>query len=128
MKRLFFFLLVVLAMAGCRSTHDIERVYVHDSIYTTQIRYDSIDRWHTHYEYVKGDTVYVLDSVYRDRWHTRLDTLVKIQTDTVTVEKEVIVEKKKVVLFPAFFLIALFIVGFIYFLYKDENHEDKDIM
>lgn len=127
MKRLFFFLLVMLAMASCRSTHDIERVYIHDSIYTTQIRYDSIDRWHTHYEYMKGDTVYVLDSVYRDRWHTRLDTLVKVQTDTVTVEKEVIVEKKKVVLFPAFLILALFAVGCIYFFYKDENENDDKV-
>lgn len=58
--------------------------YRHDSVY--------IDRWHT--RYVQGDTVFVRDSVWRDRFRTIRDTLRISMTDTIYQQVEVPVIQK----------------------------------
>lgn len=86
-----------LAFAGCKvsapavvgGTHEqtrdsIRTEYIHDSTY--------IDRWHT--RYVKGDTVFIHDSI--DRWHDRFvyihDSIDNSRIDSIPVIVEV--EKK----------------------------------
>lgn len=77
---------ILLAFVGCRAqrtttlpepnAHNRDSVrieYRHDSIYT--------DRWHT--QYVKGDTVYIHDSIWRDRFLKIHDTLRINNTDTI---------------------------------------------
>lgn len=78
--------IILLAMVSCRAqytptlpeqnTHNRDSVrieYRHDSIYT--------DRWHT--QYVKGDTVYIHDSIWRDRFQKIHDTTRIHHTDTI---------------------------------------------
>lgn len=49
---------------GCKTTQYVPVPYPE---YHTEWKHDSIDRWHYHKEYVKGDYVYVHDSVFIDR-------------------------------------------------------------
>lgn len=54
-----------------------------DSIVTkTEVRFDSIyiDRYHT--KEIKGDTIYIHDSIFQDRWHKaeKADTIYKKET------------------------------------------------
>ena len=35
--------------------------------YRDSIVHDSVDRWHTHYEFLRGDTLHLIDTFYRDR-------------------------------------------------------------
>ena len=87
---------IILAFVGCkapgvtsggmhRQAHDSVRTeYIHDSVY--------VDRWHK--QYVKGDTVYIHDSI--DRWRDRKvyihDSIDNSRIDTVYQPIEV--EKK----------------------------------
>lgn len=76
MKLKFFFICIVLSvclLSGCRHVEYVavpEVRYVH----STDTVHDSIDRWHTHYEYLKGDTLHSIDTFYRDRWHWERST------------------------------------------------------
>lgn len=74
MKWVFLFALVF-ALGGCKSIREVEKpVYIHDTTTAYRELHDStfIDRWHT--EYVKGDTVYRVDSVYGWRYVYKRDT------------------------------------------------------
>lgn len=89
-------MMTLLAFVGCkapgvtsggmhRQAHDSVRVeYIHDSVY--------VDRWHK--QYVKGDTVYIHDSI--DRWREHKvyihDSIDNSRIDTVYQPIEV--EKK----------------------------------
>lgn len=68
--------------------------YIHDTTIKTTIAYDSIDRWHTHYEYVSGDTIRCVDTFYCDRWHQLRDTTKMVEVQYRDVEREVAVEKE----------------------------------
>ena len=95
MKRnIIILLLMLLAMAGCKqqqlpilptnsAQRDSVRIEIqHDSVY--------IDRWHS--IYTKGDTVYIHDSIFRDRWKFRHDSIYFASTDTIY--QQVVVEKQ----------------------------------
>lgn len=110
MRQLAVVLLAMAVLAGCRSTHDIERVYVHDTLYATLVQYDSVDRWHTHYEYLKGDTILIRDSFYLYKWKVQHDTLNHVDIEYKDVEKEVLVEKKRYVWWPGA-VVALLCMG-----------------
>lgn len=91
---IIFFLCLVLAMVGCKtqplpviptnnSQRDSVRIeYKYDSIY--------IDRWHN--IYTKGDTVFVHDSIFRDRWRYKHDSIYFASVDTIY--QQITVEKK----------------------------------
>ena len=90
MKTGSIFLLYLLALfcllCGCRQTQYVPVVTIlHDSIYLTQMQRDSILRYDSVYVADKGDTVWLekYKYLYRDRW--RVDTLVSVRTDTVSV-------------------------------------------
>lgn len=76
-KFFFFIILCLSCLTACRH---VEYVAVPEVRYvnsTDTIR-DSIDRWHTHYEYLRGDSVRIVDTFYCDRWHLErhTDTLI----------------------------------------------------
>lgn len=110
-----FVLLAVAALlvGGCASTKEVEHVYHHDTVYSNSVVHDSVDRWHTHYEYLRGDTLHVIDTFWRDRWHIAHDTAYKTVVDVQTRDVEKIVEKK--VWWPLWVAIGL-IVGFVAFI------------
>ena len=80
------FVLAVLSLAACKQVQyvPVETVRL-DSIYLTQTLRDSIVRYDSVYVADKGDTVWLekYKYLYRDRW--RVDTLVSVRTDTVSV-------------------------------------------
>lgn len=90
MKTGSIFLLYLLALfcllCGCRQMQYVPVVTVlHDSVYVVQTHRDSILRYDSIYVRDAGDTVWLekYKYLYRDRW--RVDTLVSVRTDTVSV-------------------------------------------
>lgn len=55
-------MLITLTLSGCKQVKYIDRV---ETIYKTDtlIKVDSVDRYVSHYEYVYGDTVKLVDSI-----------------------------------------------------------------
>lgn len=104
--------IAALLVGGCSSTKEVEHVYHHDTVYHNSVVHDSVDRWHTHYEYLRGDTLHMIDTFYRDRWHVAHDTAYKTVVDVQTREVEKVIEKK--VWWPLWVAIGL-IVGFVAF-------------
>ena len=83
---LLYVLAVFTMLCGCRQMQYVPVVTVlHDSVYVVQTHRDSILRYDSVYVADKGDTVWLekYKYVYRDRW--RVDTLVSVRTDTVSV-------------------------------------------
>ena len=62
----FIFLSCVLLCAGCRHVQYVAVPSVRTE-YRDSIVHDSVDRWHTHYEFLRGDTLHLIDTFYRDR-------------------------------------------------------------
>ena len=65
-KYFFIFLSCVLLCAGCRHVQYVAVPSVRTE-YHNSIMHDSVDRWHTHYEFLQGDTLHLIDTFYRDR-------------------------------------------------------------
>lgn len=67
MSKYFFIPLFLLCLcAGCRHVQYVAVPSVHTQ-YRDSIVHDSVDRWHTHYEFLRGDTLLLVDTFYRDR-------------------------------------------------------------
>ena len=67
MSKYFFIILsCVLLCAGCRHVQYVAVPSVRTE-YHNSIMHDSVDRWHTHYEFLRGDTLHLIDTFYRDR-------------------------------------------------------------
>lgn len=66
--RTYFFIILscVLLCAGCRHVQYVAVPSVRTE-YHNSIMHDSVDRWHTHYEFLQGDTLHLIDTFYRDR-------------------------------------------------------------
>lgn len=98
-KGLILLVVMIQVLTGCsRKTVAPVVVPVHDTVYQNTVQHDSIftDRWHTHYEYLKGDTVHLVDTFYTDRWRSRVvhDTTYISQDLPVPYKVEVEVEKE----------------------------------
>lgn len=91
---------IMFMCCGCRGVKEVEHIYHHDTVYSNSVVYDSVDRWHTHYEFIKGDTLHMIDTFYRDRWHIAHDTAYKTVVDVQTRDVEKVVEKKVYVWWP----------------------------
>ena len=65
-KYFFIFLSCVLLCAGCRHVQYVAVPSVRTE-YRDSLVHDSVDRWHTHYEFLRGDTLHLIDTFYRDR-------------------------------------------------------------
>lgn len=106
-------IICILLLGGCASHKEVEYIHTHDTVYQNKVVHDSVDRWHTHYEFVQGDTKYVYDTFYCDKWHLKVDTLINTEIVTLPPEKEYVeVEKKVYVWWP-----VLVAIGAIFVLY-----------
>lgn len=118
----FVVLMAIVAMClplgGCSTPKEVVYINTHDTIYQNKVIHDSVDRWHTHYEYIKGDTLHSIDTFYQDRWHLRTDTLYKtdVITETKTEVKEV--EKKVYVWWPCFVILGAPVALFLWWWIK----------
>lgn len=104
------FVIVVAIMVmccSCANTKEVEHVYHHDTVYSNSVVHDSVDRWYTHYEFVKGDTLHMIDTFYRDRWHIAHDTAYKTVVDVQTRDVEKVVEKKVYVWWPCWVVLGI---------------------
>lgn len=132
MKQNKFLLLLLLLLTSCGSQREVEHVWHHDTVAVHSVVHDSVDRWHTHYEYVRGDTLHVIDTFYRDRWHVAHDTAYKTVVDVQTNEVEKIVEKKVYVLWPLWVALGLIggVVGLCllgrWWLCREERREEEE--
>lgn len=98
-KGLILLVVMIPVLTGCsRKTVAPVVVPVHDTVYQNTVQHDSIftDRWHTHYEYIKGDTLHTIDTFYTDRWRSKEvhDTTYISNDVPVPYEVKVEVEKK----------------------------------
>ncbi len=98
-KGLILLVVMIPVLTGCsRKTVAPVVVPVHDTVYQNTVQHDSIftDRWHTHYEYIKGDTLHMIDTFYTDRWRSKEvhDTTYISNDVPVPYEVKVEVEKK----------------------------------
>lgn len=122
--RAIIIIMAALLMVGCKTTQTIveKPVYIHDTTRSVRVERDSVyvDRWHT--IEVKGDTVYVTDSVWVVRYFRTTDTAYKYIEKPVNVEVTKIQEVMKPLGFWRKLLIYngifwLLVVG-VYFGYK----------
>jgi len=109
---------ILVMCCSCSTPREIEHVYHHDTVYSNSVVHDSVDRWHTHYELVKGDTLHMIDTFYRDRWHIAHDTAYKTVVDVQTRDVEKVVEKKVYVWWPSLIIIVLCVAGFCFYKIK----------
>lgn len=95
--RAIIIIMTALLMVGCKTTQTIveKPVYIHDTTQSVRVERDSVyvDRWHT--IEVKGDTVYVTDSVWVVRYFRTTDTAYKYIEKPVNVEVTKIQEVTK---------------------------------
>lgn len=109
---------ILVMCCSCSTPREIEHVYHHDTVYSNSVVHDSVDRWHTHYEFIKGDTLHMIDTFYRDRWHVAHDTAYKTVVDVQTRDVEKVVEKKVYVWWPSLIIIVLCVAGFCFYKIK----------
>ena len=115
MKTILTAILAIILLSGCRTT--TETVYVDREVTKWRERIDSVYIHNTDTVRIekKGDTIYntTTRTKYRDRIKIERDTVEKVLIKT---EKETITKTEiKRVYWPAFALLALFIVLFILF-------------
>ena len=100
MPKCFKILLILAILANfssCRTVRVVEQVPVeiHDTLHTERVRVDSVEvtKWHT--EYMQGDTLRLVDSIYIRQTSYKHDTIREIQEKPVEVEKVIEVERKQ---------------------------------
>ena len=98
---------IMFMCCSCSTPREIEHVYHHDTVYSNSVVHDSVDRWHTHYEYLRGDTLHVIDTFWRDRWHVAHDTAYKTVVDVQTRDVEKVVERKVYVWWPCWVVLGI---------------------
>lgn len=120
--------IAALLVGGCASTKEVEHVYHHDTVYSNSVVHDSVDRWHTHYEFVKGDTLHMIDTFWRDRWHIAHDTAYKTVVDVQTQEVVKVEVQKKYIWWPLWVALGIVavIVGGWYCLRRELNRMEKE--
>lgn len=97
-KYLLIIAIIAACLASCRSVRTIaveKPIYIHDTLSVERVRVDSVEvtKWHT--EYMQGDTVRLIDSVYIRQTSYKHDTIREIQEKPVEVEKVIEVERKQ---------------------------------
>lgn len=98
-KRTILILALCLIFVGCKTiTYVPTEKIVHDSIYITHTRIDSIKEIDSVFvnQYLKGDTIFVEKNkyVYRYKDKLMLDTIYQTHTDSVTITNTIEVEKE----------------------------------
>lgn len=96
--KLLLLAMLVVFTASCRSVRTIaveKPIYIHDTLSVERVRVDSVEVTKWHNEYMQGDTVRLVDSVYIRQISYKHDTIREIQEKPVEVEKIVEVERKQ---------------------------------
>ena len=101
-----------------QGTRPFAWIHANGTVYSNSVVHDSVDRWHTHYEFIKGDTLHMIDTFYRDRWHVAHDTAYKTVVDVQTRDVEKVVEKKVYVWWPSLIIIVSCVAGFCFYKIK----------
>ena len=113
-KIIVTFLIVTIFSSSCHQPKEVVRIdYQHDTITKIERLVDSVDRWHTHYEYLQGDTIRLVDTFYLAKWHTHTDTLHVTDTRYKEIDKPVEVVKYRVPLWCWLSLLAILAVIFV---------------
>lgn len=95
MKKLIYVFVFVFVLAGCgtaRQIQVVERVS-RDTLYMSNVQYDSIYVFQDHLTDRSRDTVYVKDVQYEYKYKFLRDTVYRTQIDTIPVIKTVEVVK-----------------------------------
>ena len=97
-KQILLIAIIAACSVSCRSvrTFTVDKpIYIHDTLHTESVRVDSVEvtKWHT--EYMQGDTVRLVDSVFIRQTSYKHDTIREIQEKPVEIEKVVEVERKQ---------------------------------
>ncbi len=95
MKRTVILLAGCMAISGCGTTRQIQVVerVSRDTLYLSNVQYDSIYVYQDHLTDRSRDTVYVKDVQYEYKYKLLRDTVYKVQIDTIPVIREVEVVK-----------------------------------
>ena len=131
-------IILVLVCCSCGSTKAIQmvpletskEVSIHDTIYLSNVQYDSIYVSRDHFTDRSRDTVYIKDSILEFRYRLLRDTVYKVQHDSIPYEVRV-VETKEIARPLTFFdrlsracfylLLGALLVLFLIFLFKLKN-------
>lgn len=76
-------LIAVSVLSSCRTPQTIIQHHT-DTLRVETIRYDSIDRHHTHIIRQQGDTLHLIDSIFIDHYHTLYRDSIHLVHDTTT--------------------------------------------
>lgn len=96
MKKLVFVLVLVLVLTGCASTRmttQLVHEVSHDTLYLSNVQYDSIYVYQDHLTDRSRDTIYVKDVQYEYKYKLLRDTIYRVQIDSIPVIREVEVVK-----------------------------------
>ena len=95
MKNLLFALSIALMAAGCgtvKQVQIVERVS-RDTLYLSNVQYDSIYVYQDHLTDRSRDTIYIRDVQYEYKYKLLRDTVYRVQVDTIPIIREVEVVK-----------------------------------
>lgn len=95
MKKLIYVFVFVFVLAGCgtaRQIQVVERVS-RDTLYLSNVQYDSVYVYQDHLTDRSRDTIYVKDVQYEYKYKFLRDTIYHTQIDTIPVIREVEVVK-----------------------------------
>ena len=97
MKKFSFLIVIVIVivLTGCASTRQIQvvREISRDTLYLSNVQYDSIYVYQDHLTDRSRDTIYIRDVQYEYKYKLLRDTVYRTQIDTIPVIREVEVIK-----------------------------------
>lgn len=99
MKQFLFTFIIALALTGCGSTRQVTQLVEHvqkDTVYLSNIQYDSIYVYQDKYVDRSRDTLYIKDKSIEYRYKLLQDTVRIVQRDSIPYEVT-IVETKEIV-------------------------------
>lgn len=88
-------IVIVTVLTGCATTRQVQVVeqVSRDTLYLSNVQYDSVYVFHDHLTDRSRDTIYVKDIQYEYKYKFLRDTVYKVQVDTIPVIKTVEVVK-----------------------------------
>lgn len=117
--------LLSIIIVGCSTTK--EAVIIHDTIaiakYNNVYIHDSIFKDRVHYEYIKGDTVFKIDTIWDKRYLTEHDTITKdsVVYKTHDVIKTETVTKNHYPIWPYIVFLSVFFIAIGLYKYKNKK-------
>lgn len=121
-KRYILILIIIVMCVSCKSTQTLQThdtVYVNNTEYITDRVIDSVYINRVHEVFVKGDSVFTVDTIYRDRTRLVYDTFIKSDTVFISSHEEVKPAPEKNKCNPIFpIMIIVGCIGFCVLSYK----------